>query len=129
MRQLVAAVAALLVLSCAMPALAAADGVYGEPPAAADKTPPEVTFVQKPSHIIHTRRWHPRITVAFTSNEWGVTYHCALDQHPLQRCTSPVHYRVGPGKHTFTLTAVDAAGNTTRSSFDFTVVHRHAHVP
>jgi len=52
-----------------------------------------------------------KATFAFTG-EPGAIFQCRLDRSKLKPCTSPKKYkRLEPGKHTFSVGAVDAAGN------------------
>lgn len=47
----------------------------------------------------------------FSSDEFGVTYACTLDDAPVPGCTPPVWLRFAVGTHTFTVTPTDLAGN------------------
>ncbi len=48
----------------------------------------------------------------FKSNEAGSTFRCKLDKKKATRCKSPRTYRrLKPGRHTFRVWAIDAAGN------------------
>lgn len=48
----------------------------------------------------------------FRSNEAGGSFRCRLDGRPFTACSSPKTYRqLRPGRHTFEVTALDAAGN------------------
>lgn len=47
----------------------------------------------------------------FRSSEQGGSFLCQLDDHPRAACRSPKSYKhLGPGKHTFEVTALNAAG-------------------
>jgi hypothetical protein len=61
---------------------------------------------------------------AFSDGEAGAGFTCTLDDEQRSRCQSPKAYdRVGAGKHTFLLTAVDAAGNVSAPArYEWTVV-------
>ncbi len=48
----------------------------------------------------------------FSSSEPGSSFECRLDAAAFEPCSSPKHYRVGKGKHSFEVRATDAAGNT-----------------
>lgn len=53
----------------------------------------------------------------FSDTEAGVTFRCTLDAAPASPCTSPAVYRdLTNGAHTFSVTAVDAAGNTSTAT-------------
>jgi hypothetical protein len=57
---------------------------------------------------------------AFVSSEAGATFRCKLDRHREVACSSPKAYRrLGYGKHTFKVRAVDAAGNADRTPATF----------
>jgi hypothetical protein len=46
------------------------------------------------------------------SGEEGLGFECKLDQKPFRPCTSPKSYKhLKPGKHKFSVRAIDAAGN------------------
>ncbi len=51
------------------------------------------------------------MTFSFSSDESGGSYECALDGEAFAPCSSPVKRKVKKGKHTFSVRAVDAAGN------------------
>lgn len=53
-----------------------------------------------------------KATFTFHASESHVTYECRLNYGAWQPCTSPVTYRVKPGKHMFEVRATDVAGNT-----------------
>ena len=85
-----------------------------------DSTPPESVISASPPAST------PATTAlfSFSSSEAGSTFECALDAAALAPCTSPVNLTgltVGP--HTFTVIAIDAAGNQdpTPASFAWTV--------
>ncbi len=50
------------------------------------------------------------------------TFECKLDKGAFAPCTSPKTYKVKPGKHTFSVEAVAAAGtDATPATFSFKV--------
>ncbi len=54
------------------------------------------------------------MTFTFSANE-AATFTCSLDGQPSTVCTSPVNYTgLTDGEHTFSVTAVDAAGNSSQ---------------
>jgi Ca2+-binding RTX toxin-like protein len=49
---------------------------------------------------------------AFSSPDDSATFECKLDKKPAKPCTSPARARrLKPGRHAFSVTAIDAAGN------------------
>ena len=60
----------------------------------------------------------------FTTNDAVSTVRCQLDNTPPGLCTSPTSQSYGAlasGQHTFTLQAIDAAGNTATTTYTWTV--------
>jgi hypothetical protein len=73
-----------------------------------DTTAPETTIGKKPKK----KTYKKRASFTFTANEPGVSFLCKLDKKPAAPCTSPYKKKVRkPGKHTFSVQAVDTAGN------------------
>jgi hypothetical protein len=73
-----------------------------------DTSPPETTIAGGPKHKTKKKT----ATFTFTSSEPGSTFECRLDENlGFSPCTSPADVKVGKGKHTFQVRAVDAAGN------------------
>ncbi|MFA6298157.1 MAG: hypothetical protein WC642_03260 [Nocardioides sp.] len=48
---------------------------------------------------------------AFKSSKRGSRFKCKVDGKPWKTCSSPYQVRVRPGRHTFRVRAIDAAGN------------------
>jgi hypothetical protein len=71
-------------------------------------SPPVVTITAKPS-----RRSHDRTpTLRFISSEPGSRFSCKVDGRPFHRCSSPITLaKLDFGAHTFSVRAIDAAGN------------------
>jgi hypothetical protein len=73
-----------------------------------DITAPDTTILKKPKKKSTKRK----ATIEFTSTEPGSTFECKLDKDKLKSCSSPYKAKkLKPGKHTFSVTATDAAGN------------------
>jgi arylsulfatase A-like enzyme len=80
--------------------------------------PPPPTFTSTP-----TDPSGPSVTFSFTDAEPGVTFSCELDGGGSAPCTSPTsHVGLPVGTRTFSVAAVDAAGNSSDpSTFSWTV--------
>lgn len=80
---------------------------------APDTTPPDqVTITEAPAGGSVTG---PGVTWAWTYDgvdAQEVTFECKLDNNPWYACTSPQNLTLSAGAHTFSVRAVDAAGNT-----------------
>ncbi len=78
------------------------------PGAAADTAAPETEIRKSPKRTTERRA----ATVAFRSSEAGSSFECKLDKGPYRACGSPTKLkRLGPGRHRFSVRAIDAAGN------------------
>lgn len=77
------------------------------PPPTGDTTPPDTIAGKGPKRKSTKRK------AKFTfSSEPGASFECKLDGQSAKPCTSPAKVKgLKPGKHTFTVTAIDAAGN------------------
>jgi hypothetical protein len=74
-----------------------------------DTTDPETTIDSGPSGRIAS----DNASFDFSSNEERSTYECRRNGGAYARCTSPQDYRgLSDGEHTFSVRAMDAAGNT-----------------
>jgi hypothetical protein len=74
-----------------------------------DTTPPQTTITSGPSGLSLSSI----ATFVFTSSEGGSTFQCRLDGGAWQACTSPRTYTgVYLGNHSFSVRAIDPAGNT-----------------
>jgi glucose/arabinose dehydrogenase/Ca2+-binding RTX toxin-like protein len=90
------------------------------PPPPPDTTPPETTITSGPT----SPTTQTSATLAFSSNETGSTFECALDLGSFLSCTSPVSYSVpAVGGHEVRIRATDPAGNVdpTPASFTWTI--------
>ena len=73
-----------------------------------DTDSPETSKGKGPKRKIEKRK----ATFEFSSDEPGSSFECALDKKPPKPCTSPAKVKkLKDGKHTFTTTAIDPAGN------------------
>ncbi|MCX2726787.1 metallophosphoesterase [Thermomicrobium sp. 4228-Ro] len=85
-----------------------------------DTSPPETTLTSTPPASTD----QTSATFAFTASE-PATFRCSLDGAPGQPCTSPVNFSgLAIGTHTFSVVAVDAAGNVdpTPASYAWDVI-------
>lgn len=85
-----------------------------EPPRR-DRTPPATSLRRRPPALLLTAGSHRRVVFAFGSSEPGSHFQCRLDRRPFQPCGSPRAHRVLPGRHSFRVFAIDAAGNRDRT--------------
>ena len=76
--------------------------------APADSNPPDTDITTSPANGIAKTL---KVPFAFTSDETGVTYQCALDAAAYALCANPATITVKSGKHTLAVRARDAAGN------------------
>jgi hypothetical protein len=78
------------------------------PPPPGDTTPPSIKITSGPAGKITDRR--PRF--GFSSEDPNASFLCSLDGAPEAPCRSPMRLpKLKKGKHSFAITAVDAAGN------------------
>lgn len=84
-------------------------------PAPRDRTAPSTKLLRHPAKLVRTRARRRRVAFAFGSSESGSTFRCRLDRGPFKPCRSPRSYGVRPGRHAFSVYAVDSAGNRDRS--------------
>jgi hypothetical protein len=83
-----------------------------------DTTPPVVTILTAPPASTTQRD----AAFTFTANE-PATFACSLDGTAFAPCTSGITYqRLTLGAHTFSVRALDAAGNTGQASHSWTIV-------
>ena len=81
-----------------------------------DTTPPKTSITSGPGAETHTAE----PTFGFISSKPGSTFRCTLDGVSAA-CSSPVTYpAVSAGKHVFTVTATDPAGNTDPNPASYT---------
>jgi NHL repeat len=73
----------------------------------ADTDPPESTIAKQPKRKTTKRK----AKFAFSSDEPGATFECALDKGAFEPCGASAKFKVKPGKHKLQVRAIDAAGN------------------
>jgi CSLREA domain-containing protein len=100
-----------------------------DPTKPVDTTPPDTTI--KLNTAVTKGRHHAshksHVKFKFSSDEPGATFECALSgpeaNDPLADfapCSSPKHYKhLEPGKYTFRMRAIDAAGNADQTPAEF----------
>ena len=85
---------------------------------AKDTKAPETTIVKKPKKKSAKRK----VKFTFTSSEAGSTFECKFDKaKKYTRCKSPLKKKVKPGKHKFSVRAIDKAGNSDATPADLEV--------
>lgn len=89
----------------------------GQP--APDRTSPRTALLHRPAGVLVTSGKRRKVTFAFAASEPGSTFRCKLDSAPYSVCRSPRAYRVGLGRHTFRVYAIDPAGNRDASPARF----------
>ena len=95
--------------------------VAGSATTTVDVTPPKTSITSGPDAATHK----PEPTFGFISSKPGSAFLCVLDGGAATPCTSPILYpAVSAGAHTFTVTAIDPAGNRdpTPASYSWTYV-------
>ncbi len=75
-----------------------------------------------PPAKLTTKSAKAKVKFKFSSSTPGATFKCKLDKGAFKPCQSPKSYKVKPGKHVFTVEAVDAAGaDATPATYRFKV--------
>jgi hypothetical protein len=72
---------------------------------------PQTKITKGPGKKLKTTKARIKVTFKFGSDEAGSSFDCKLDKKPFKPCSSPLKYKVKPGKHTFSVRATDDAGN------------------
>jgi hypothetical protein len=76
-----------------------------------DRTAPRTKLLRRPAKLVRVRPHRAAAVVfRFAANERS-RFECKLDAKPYRRCHSPVRAKLRPGRHTFRVFAIDAAGN------------------
>src|SRR3972149_30920 len=97
-----------------------------------DTIPPVTTIdsaIDIFNQVITLDSIHPRHSAEFTFSgtdivtaEADLTYECSFDGSPFSSCTSPQSFiRLPDGPHTFSVAAIDAAGNRDPVQFNWTI--------
>ena len=76
-----------------------------------DTRPPQTTIANGPKKTVATTRRMAKVTFKIKSSEAGSTFWCKLDRGWFRRCGPKNSYKLKPGRHTFWVSAADAAGN------------------
>ena len=80
-----------------------------------DRTPPQTKLLRRPPALLRVAPRHRAVaTFRFAASERS-HFECKLDAKPFHACRSPYRARLAPGRHTFRVYAVDAAGNRDRT--------------
>jgi hypothetical protein len=85
----------------------------GPAPTATTPTPasvPNTILGARPGKTVRTSKKKVKVRFAFSSDVAGATFQCKLDRGRFAGCTSPKAYRLGPGKHNFSVRAVGPGG-------------------
>jgi Ca2+-binding RTX toxin-like protein len=78
-----------------------------------DLTPPATHLRRHPPALLLLAfgQGGRRVSFGFDASEPASVFRCRIDSRPFRPCRSPRGYRVAPGRHTFRVFAIDAAGN------------------
>lgn len=83
-----------------------------------DTQPPTATLGQTPPVLSNLTTVH----FTFSADETGSTFECSLDGAAYVPCSTPDDFSIGEGAHSFSVRAIDPAGNTGASaSYTFEV--------
>jgi hypothetical protein len=83
-----------------------------------DTRKPSVSFKKHPARKTRSRK----AKFSYKASESGVKFKCKLDRKPAKPCKSKTKLKhLKRGKHKFTVTATDAAGNASKKSFSWRV--------
>ena len=79
-----------------------------------DTTAPETELFLAPKKVVKAKkgRKKAKVNFKFRANEKGSTFECALDGAAYAVCSSPLRVKLGKGRHSFSVRAIDEAGNT-----------------
>jgi hypothetical protein len=86
---------------------------------------PTATITKQPKDKVKSKKKSVNVTFEFASDEQGSTFNCVLDgKQEFKPCASPFTFKAKKGKHTFTVTPTDAAGNAGAQAADTFKVKR-----
>jgi hypothetical protein len=79
----------------------------------------------RPRQTVRTKRSSTLVKFEFSSNVDGAKFRCKLDDRDTETCKSGKRYRVGKGKHKFSVRAVKGSrSDTTPATFSFRVADK-----
>jgi Ca2+-binding RTX toxin-like protein len=81
------------------------------PPTPRDRTPPATDLGRHPRALLFATGKRRPVVFGFGASEQGTRFRCRLDNKPFSPCRSPRAYQASLGRHTFSVFAIDAAGN------------------
>src|SRR5262249_1424659 len=85
--------------------------IVAQRPRARDRTRPRTRIAHHPAKLLRTKARRRTVAFSFAPGEPRASSRCRLDNRPYRKCRSQRRLRVGLGRHTLVVFAVDAAGN------------------
>lgn len=87
--------------------------------------PPNTILRTHPKKTVKTERKKAKVKSSFSASVAGAKFKCKLDRRAFAPCTSPKTYKVGLGKHTFSVEALAGGkADPTPAKFGFKVKRR-----
>jgi hypothetical protein len=86
-----------------------------------DRTPPRTKLLRHPAAVLRVAPGRRALAVFRFGASERSHFECKLDRGPFHGCRSPLRLHLAPGRHTFRVYAIDAAGNRDRSPVLFHV--------
>jgi hypothetical protein len=71
---------------------------------------PRVKILVHPPKRVEEKKRGTRVNFRFRSIGKAAGFRCRLDKHPFKPCKSPLHYRLGKGRHVFKVRAIGPTG-------------------
>lgn len=94
-------------------------------PPAGEAAPPKTKLNSHPPKVVKTNKAKAKVKFKFSSDVAGATFKCKLDKGAFTTCKSPKTYKVKPGKHKFSVKALNGGlVDSTPAIFGFKVVRR-----